>query len=486
MIRLKLFVLSAFAVAGLIWTLSGSSYLPVRGEAILNAPTGVIASDSDYSTKVGLHWDTIRGATSYRILRNSINVPGSATDLGTTAANYFFDATGVQAQTYYYWVRSENLSTTSTLSVADQGTRAIGSVTPGPFSPLDPPTAPAENQVTAAKAYLGKTLFWDEQMSSTRTVSCGTCHRPASGGSDPRTSAGGSRAINPGPDNTIGTIDDILGSPGVPQNNADGTYAVNPLFGLNEQVTPRKAPSYLNAGYAPEGIFWDGRASAAFRDPITNTILIPTAASLESQVLVPPVAAAEMAHSGRDWTQVAARIQSSRPLALAQNIPAALKTWIGGRTYSELFQEAFGTSDVTPARIAMAIATHERTLFSDRTPFDRELYGIPSLTLKEASGANVFQQQQCNTCHDGALLSNHRFENIGVRPQADDAGRGGVTGIQDDIGRFKTPNLRNLALRSPYMHNGRFPTVESVVDFYDRGGDLTHRTSITASFVHST
>ncbi|MEP6945736.1 MAG: cytochrome c peroxidase [Acidobacteriota bacterium] len=474
LLHLKLTILATFVGIALFCALAGSPYAPARARSVaasLAAPTGFTASDGDYSTKVGLRWDAIRGAETYRVFRGSSSDPGSAAELGSTAANYFFDSSGVQGQAYFYWVRAENASTISALSIADQGTRSLGTVTPGAFSPLDPPPASAENPVTAAKAYLGKTLFWDEQMSSTRTVSCGTCHRPASGGSDPRTAAA-DHSVNPGPDNAFGTIDDIFGSPGVPQNNADGTYSVNPLFGFNEQVTNRKAPSYLNAGYAPDGLFWDGRATDAFRDPLTNAVLIPGVASLESQSVVPPVNASEMAHSGRDWTQVAARIEASRPLALAQNIPAALQAWIGGRTYPELFQEAFGTADVTPARIAMAIATHERTLFSDRTPFDRELYGIPSLTPQELSGANIFQQQQCITCHDGAQLSNHRYENIGVRPASDDNGRGGVTGIEDDMGRFKTPSLRNLELRAPYMHNGRFPNVEQVIEFYNRGGDF--------------
>ncbi len=471
----KIVVILAFAVFA-AWEFVGG---PPAADAsarvsttTLAAPTGVTASDGDYSTKVGIRWDTIRGATVYRIFRNTINDPASSTDVGTTAANYFFDPTAAQNQSFFYWVRAENALAVSELSPPDQGTRANGFVTPGQFSPLGPPPAPAGNEVTAAKDYLGKALFWDEQLSSTRTVACGTCHRPAAGGSDPRTAAAGASVINPGPDALFGTADDIFGSPGVPKNNLDGTYAVDPSYGLGLQVTARRSPSYLNAGYAPDGIFWDGRATDAFRDPLTNTVLLLSAASLESQSAGPPVSSAEMAHTGRDWTQVASRVQNSTPLALALSIPAPLKTWINGRTYPDLFQEAFGSPDVTPARIAMAIATHERVLFSDETPFDRDLYGIPSLTPQEISGRNIFVNLQCTTCHDGSLLSNHRFENIGVRPQTDDLGRGGFTGVADDNGRFKTPNLRNVELRAPFMHNGRFASLEDVVEFYNRGGDF--------------
>ena len=108
---------------------------------------------------------------------------------------------------------------------------------------------------------LGKALFWDEQLSSTKTVSCGTCHRPAEGGSDPRTVINDSRSRNAGADNTFNTADDVFGSPGVPVNNQNGTYTLSDYFGFNDQVTNRKSPSYLNAGYSPNGLFWDGRAT---------------------------------------------------------------------------------------------------------------------------------------------------------------------------------------------------------------------------------
>lgn len=436
------------------------------------APTHVAASDNDYSTKVGISWATMRGATLYRIFRNTTNDTVTATDIGTTEANYFFDETAVVSQTYFYWVRAENGTNYSPMSTADQGTRASGELLPGILSPLEPPPMPTENPVTAAKAYLGKALFWDEQLSSTRTVSCGTCHRPSAGGSDPRTTTGGDRSRNPGPDNAFHTGDDIYGSPGVPQNYADGNYGVNPQFLMREQVTGRKSPSYLNSGYSSGGLFWDGRAKNTFRDPLTNSVVISFWGSLESQAVGPPMSSAEMAHMNRDWPQAAAQIAASRPLALATNIPPALSAWIDGRTYPQLFQEAFGTPDVTPSRIAMAIATHERTLFSDRSPLDRYLMGIESLTKAELRGLQQFETQSCGFCHGGPGLTENNFHNIGVRPQSDDLGRFAVTGFDGDKGRFKTPGLRNVELRGAYMHNGGLATVEDVVEFYNRGGDF--------------
>ena len=475
--RLKLFVSLVFILLSLTffgqrWFTASSAGRNTTGGATLSVPTGVSASDGDYADKVGVMWNTVRGAALYRVFRSTSNNSSSAAEVGTTAANYFFDTTAVVNQTYFYWVRAENGGSSGSLSNFEQGLRVIGSFQDQIFSPLSPPPAPMGNPVTAAKASLGKTLFWDEQLSSTLTVSCGTCHRPATGGSDPRTIVNNTRSRNPGFDNIFNTPDDVFGSPGVPLNNLDGTYSPSNLFGFNEQVTPRKAPSYLNAGLAFNGSFWDGRASNTFRDPLTNQVLLTEWASYESQILGPPVSSAEMGHGNRNWTQVANQIVAVKPLALASNIPPSLAEWIDGRTYPELFEEAFGSAEVTPARIAMAIATHERTLFSDRTPLDRFASAIEPLTTQEDRGRNIYNQVDCSFCHGGPLLSDQNFHNIGVRPQLEDLGRGAVTGNVNDRVRFKTPTLRNIELRAPYMHNGRFATLEEVVEFYNRGGDF--------------
>ncbi len=417
-------------------------------------------------------WDTMRGATVYRIFRNTVNDPGTATDVGTSVSNEFYDMSAVPAQSYFYWVRAESIGGNSSLSSSVQGIRGVLGKSPGPFTPQEPPPAPIGNDVTAAKTALGKALFWDEQLSSTNTVACGTCHRPAEGGSDPRTVIGDIRTRNPGHDNIPNTPDDVFGSPGVPQNNLDGTYNSIPFFGFRPQVTGRKAPSYLNGGYSLTGLFWDGRATNEFRDPLTNLVVLASGASYESQVLGPPVNSGEMGHVGRDWSQIAIKIAGVKPLALASNVPSALSAWIDGRTYAELFDEAFGTPEVTPSRIAMAIASHERHLITDRTPFDRWAAGMGGLTAQESTGAILFFGKQCNQCHSDAIFSDNFFHNIGVRPQADDLGRGAITNNTDNDGEFKTPNLRNVQLHAPYMHNGRFATLEEVVDFYNRGGDF--------------
>ncbi len=477
MLRLKRFVTLFFISIAFVfyaqqWLTTSSASRNLAGGATLSAPTGVSASDGDYIDKVSVMWNAVRGAARYRIFRSAGNEPSSATEVGTTAANYFFDTTAQASQNYFYWVRAESNAANSSLSNSDYGLRAVGSFNNEIFSPLSPPPAPAGNPVTAAKAYLGKALFWDEQLSSTLTVSCGTCHRPSEGGSDPRTIVNNTRSRNPGFDNIFNTADDVFGSPGVPLNNLDGTYSPSNNFGFNEQVTRRKAPSYLNAGLAFNGSFWDGRASNIFRDPLTNSVLLTEWASYESQALGPPVSDAEMGHGNRNWTQVANQISVAKPLALATNIPPSLAEWINGRTYPELFEDAFGSPEVTPARIAMAIATHERTLFTDRAPLDRYASAIETLTAQEDRGREIYIEMDCLFCHGGPLLSNQNFHNIGVRPQAEDIGREIVTGSANDRARFKTPSLRNVELRAPYMHNGRFATLEDVVEFYNRGGDF--------------
>src|SRR5712692_1913683 len=114
----------------------------------LSAPTGVIASDNAYSTKVGIAWDAIRGATLYRVFRNTSNDSGSAVSLGTTAEGTFFDSTAVPGQNYFYWVRAENGNVVSSLSNPDQGVRANGTIN-GPVGPLNPPPVPPGNPITA-------------------------------------------------------------------------------------------------------------------------------------------------------------------------------------------------------------------------------------------------------------------------------------------------------------------------------------------------
>lgn len=163
-----------------------------------------------------------------------------------------------------------------------------------------------------------------------------------------------------------------------------------------------------------------------------------------------------------------------KPLDLASDVPLALEQWIAGRSYPELFQEVFGDSTLTAGRVAMAIATYERTLLSDQTPDDAFRNGNPAaLSPLEAQGRQLFYGPiGCGNCHSGVYFSDNVFHYIGVRPQGEDQGRFNVTGVAGDRGAMRTPGLRNVGLRGPYFHNGSAATLEEVVAFYNRGGDF--------------
>lgn len=328
---------------------------------------------------------------------------------------------------------------------------------------LPPVSFPPENPFSVEKSTLGKILFWDAQLSSDNTISCGTCHIPSSGGADPRV------ANNPGFDGLFGTNDDVLGSPGIALTNSNDDYLKSVLYDLLPQVTTRVAQPAVMSMFADE-LFWDGRASSQFVDPKTGQVIIESGGALESQALGPVVSDVEMAHMDRNWDQVVQKLEHARPLALASDLPADLASIIGtGATYPALFENAFGDDQISASRIAMAIATYERTLHPNQSPFDNFARGDTSaLTQQEQNGFNAFVVSQCAACHAGSQFTGNGFRNIGLRPIIEDAGRFGVTGNQIDQGRFKVPSLRNVALRNRFMHNGQLSSIEEVFDFYAR------------------
>lgn len=332
--------------------------------------------------------------------------------------------------------------------------------------PLPPQPVPPQNPTTVAKATLGKLLFWDEQMSANNRVACGTCHTFPQGGGDLR------RAAHPGPDGVTPSPDDSFGSPGIVRSDANNLYQPDASFGFNRQVTKRSSPSPLTAAWFPE-LFWDGRARTNFVDPDTNTTLIPTGGALENQALAPLLDHGEMAHDARALAQVVAKLATARPMALATNLPADMATAVsGGATYPQLFQAAFGTTDITSARIAFALAAYQRTLIPNQTPYDAFVAGNQAaLTPQQVNGLNVFNGPgRCNLCHTPGLFSDRQFRNLGLRPIAQDVGRQAVTGLATDGGKFKVPSLRNVGLRTSFMHNGQFTSLQQVFGFYLGGG----------------
>lgn len=436
------------------------------------APTGVEASDGVYTRKVGLSWDHVRDAVLYEVLRSESADSAQAVSVGTTASIIFYDPTATAGQTYTYWVRAHGESASSELSAPDQGLRAVGKeVFDGFLVPLEPPPVPAGNPTTGAKVYLGKTLFWEEQLSSTRTVACGTCHQPRFGSSDPRSAMNPTLAAHPGADGVFGNDDDVIGSPGVPLNLVDGSYAWSETFGLRQEVTRRKAQSAVDSAYT-ELAFWDGRATGDLTDPVTGEVVLASGAALENQALHPLADTTEMGAVGRKWSDIVARLAASKPLGLSPAVPTPLATWIGDRGYPELFAEAYGDAEITPPRIAMAIGAYERTLYSDRTLHDQAISEIRTMGQAEDRGSRLFVNGNCRLCHQTTLFTDNRFKNIALHPEGGDEGRFAITGNPRDLVAFKTPTLLNVAFRGPFMHDGSLGTLQDVVEFYNRGGDF--------------
>ncbi len=337
---------------------------------------------------------------------------------------------------------------------------------------------PSENPITESKRILGKILFWDEQLSSDNTMACGTCHIPSNGGTDPRP------AVNPGFDHVFGTDDDVIGSMGVVHYDENMQTVDDDRFGFEVQVTDRNTPTFINAMYADD-LFWDGRALSQFSDPQnTEAIVIAQGGALESQAVGPIVSNIEMAKNGRTWNEVIDKLISVKPLALANNIPQDMADTLSTNpSYPQLFNNAFGDSTITAARIGMAIATYERTLVSDQTPWDLYRAGdVTAMTEGQIQGWQMFQTgpgvggrgPNCAMCHVPPLFTDNKYYNIGLRPAEEDAGRMNVTNNPDDYGRFKTPSLRNIGLKSAMMHVGWITDSMDAIDFYNAGtNDVT-------------
>lgn len=277
------------------------------------------------------------------------------------------------------------------------------------FPPMD---IPADNPLTEEGIELGRLLFWEKELSADGSMSCGSCHLPSSGFADPS-------AVSTG----------ITGAQGL-----------------------RNAMAIVNIGWTPS-FFWDGRAT-----------------SLEEQILEPVSHPDEMA---LPWNEAVLKLQ---------NMSASDPT-----NYPQLFAQAFGTSEITPDLVTKSIAQFLRTMISADSKFDRWRRGEVTLTDAEFAGYEMFLKEggdpeitpggqfggDCFHCHSeaGLQFSDYLFRNNGLDSNfVSDPGLAGVTGSPLDSGRFKTPTLRNAALTAPYMHDGRFQTLEEVIDHYNTGG----------------
>jgi len=324
---------------------------------------------------------------------------------------------------------------------------------------LPPVPVPAENPITEEKRVLGKILFWDEQLSVDNSTACGTCHIPSAGGADPRF------GIHPGKE--PGSFDDIFGSPGVKYQTREKQPKESPLFGLDVQITAKLAPSNFGGLWA-DMLFWDGRAGSEFKDPLSGGTVIESGGALENQVLMTLSNDAEMAHLDFAWSDVTRKLETTAPLLLATNIPADIESALKGKeSYPELFASAFGDAQISPTRIAMSIATYERTLVADQTPWDHYQAGdTNSLSFAELQGWKAFNNFKCANCHEPPLFTNNDFMNVGLQHFANDMGHAAVSRLEEDTGDMKVPSLRNAGLRSRFMHTGQFISLAEVLNFY--------------------
>jgi cytochrome c peroxidase len=342
------------------------------------------------------------------------------------------------------------------------------------------PPAPPTNPPTPQKELLGMTLFFEEQLSSTSTVACASCHDLGRGGIDPRTS----NSRNPGYDAVLGTADDQLGSPGIATVLWNGTVLADPFQGFAPNITRRRAPTVVNSGYHTH-LTYDGSKP-----------------SLEALIPAPLFNQVEMGHHLRTWADVTQKLTNASPLVLASNLPTRLQNFIQGRTYADLFQLAFGSQQVSQQGIVDALACYLRTLNSDQSRWDLHLHGQAQLTAQEQLGLTLFTSTangatSCNTCHGdfeqrvltegpiagqmtmtmfgpyGSLVPTRLvFHNVGIRPPVEDPARQNVTTNPADAGKFRVASLRNVELTAPHFHNGGANTLRDAIDFYDRGGDF--------------
>lgn len=165
----------------------------------------------------------------------------------------------------------------------------------------------------------------------------------------------------------------------------------------------------------------------------------------------------------------------TNPIEMNNTWPNAVASLQNQTSYPELFREAFGTTTIDSVLVSKAIAQFLRTLISANSRFDRHLMGENILTPQELNGIDVFMNESkgdCFHCHGNPfnpLWTDNTFHNNGLDETFADLGLGNVTGDPRDNGRFKAPSLRNLAFTAPYMHDGRFATIEEVINHYSEG-----------------
>jgi cytochrome c peroxidase len=170
-------------------------------------------------------------------------------------------------------------------------------------------------------------------------------------------------------------------------------------------------------------------------------------------------------------TQVVGPIEN--PLEMHESLTNALNELNSHPTYPALFKKVFGGDKITTSMIMRAIAQYERILISGNSKYDQYLRGEAQLTASEQRGLNLYvdmNKGDCNHCHViGGLFTDFELRNTGLDSIAVDPGRARITLNPLDSGKFKTPSLRNIEVTGPYMHDGRFETLEQCIEHYNTG-----------------
>ena len=204
-----------------------------------------------------------------------------------------------------------------------------------------------------------------------------------------------------------------------------------------------------------EGLSGNRNASAIINVGWNNTFNWDgSATSLEEQVFEPVTNPLEMNNT---WSNVELKLNSHDQ-------------------YPELFKQAFNTDYIDSTHVSMAIAQYERTLVSSNSKFDKYLKGELQLSNSELSGYAIFNSEKgdCFHCHGTQMFMDNLFHNNGLDLEPfNDIGLAEITKNSNDNGKFKTPTLRNIEFTSPYMHDGRFSTLEEVIEHYNSGGNYS-------------
>ncbi|MFI5401745.1 MAG: cytochrome-c peroxidase, partial [Planctomycetota bacterium] len=280
---------------------------------------------------------------------------------------------------------------------------------------------------------LGRRLFMDPTVSRAARFSCASCHSPEHGFSDPR----------------------VLSED---ENGATARHS-QPLLDLRDGV----------------GMHWDGEFFKV-RELLVARLAPTAAAQVQAITLAKRHFDAARGHGG-DAEAFKKRIQVLRPpswiaagpATVTLAAPLARRLEEEGR-YAPLFRRTFGTPDVTTDRLVSAMEAYVLSLRSGESAYDRD-----ELSPAAQRGLALFKGKAgCASCHSGSRFTDDSFHNTGVTlvSEAPDEGRATRSFLGGDVGRFKTPSLRDVARRAPYMHDGSFPTLRSVVLYYDRVGTL--------------